>query len=190
MDPITALGAASSAIGIASFALDLSAGLFKLANQVRSAKDSLKGVSETVKSTAYALEEVERLLQKEEQHVRQGGDLRMFSAKGLARVKETTDQCLIVLWKIEAVAVGSEEPDETELATRLAMRASMWDHMQQPITLSSRFTNPSLGIWDRLIFAVSASDKLREFGRQLQNFQISLSLIFDVVTVTYLLSKR
>lgn len=168
MDPITALGAVSSAVGIASFAIDLSVGLFKLANQVRTAKDSLRGVGETVKSTAYALEEVEQLLRKEEQHVRQGKDLRMFSAKGLSRVKETTDQCLIALWKIEAVAVGCEEPGEPELAARLAVRASA--SAQQAITLDPRFANHSPGIWNRLVFAVSTSDKLVEYGKQLQNF--------------------
>lgn len=188
MDPITALGAVSSAVGIASFALDLSVGLSKIAGQIRSAKYSLKGVGETVKSTAYALEEVEQLLRKEEQHVLQGGDLRMFSAKGLARVKETTDQCLLILWKIEAVAIGCEEPDEAALAGRLAMRASA--SAQQAITLHPWLTNPSPSLWKRFIFVASASDKLVEYGKQLQNFQISLGLIFDVVTVTYLLNKR
>lgn len=188
MDPISALGAVSSAIGIAGFALDLSVGLFKVASQIRSAKDSLKGVGETVKSIAYALDEVEQLLRKEEQHVQQGGSLKMFSTKGLVRVKETTDQCLIVLWKVEAVAVGFEEPGEPELAARLAARASA--SAEQTITLDPKFTNPSTGVWNRLVFAVSASDKLQEYGRQLQNFQISLGLILNVVTVTYLLTKR
>lgn len=188
MDPISALGAVSSAIGIASFAIDLSAGLFKLASQVRSANDSLKGVGETVKSVAYALEEVEQLLRKEEQHVQQGKNLRMFSAKGLARVKETTDQCLVVLWKIEAVVVGCEEPEEQEMAARLATRAGA--STQQAITLDPRIKSPLPGVWNRLVFAVSASNKLAEYGKQLQNFQISLGLIFNVVTVTYLLTQR
>lgn len=188
MDPITALGAVSSAVGIAGFALDLSVGLFKLASQIRSAKDSLKGVGETVKSTAYALEEIERLLKAEEQHIRQGNELRMFSAKGLARVKETTDQCLIALWKIEAVAFGLEEPDEPQLDARLAARAR--SPVQKKILLDPRVSNPSPGIWDRVAYALSASDKLMEYGKQLQNFQISLGLIFHVVTLTYLLNKR
>lgn len=188
MDPISALGAVSSAIGIAGFALDLSVGLFTLASQFRSAKDSLKGVGETVRSIAYALEEVEQLLRKEEHHVQQGGTLQMFSTKGLARVKETTDQCLIVLWKVEAIVVGCEEPEEPELAARLATRASA--SVQEAITLDRRFTNPSPSVWNRLVFAVSASDKLQKYGAQLQNFQISLGLILNVVTVTYLLTKR
>lgn len=183
MDPISALGAVSSAVGIASFALELSIGLFKLAKQIHSAKDILKGMSENVKSIAYALEEVEQLLHKEEQHVRQGNTPRMFSAKGFARVKETTDQCLIVLWKVEAVAVGSGEPQEADLAVRLATRT------QEIITLDPRFESSSPNFWNRVAFALSASDKLAEYGKQLQNHQISLSLIFNVVTVTYLCNQ-
>lgn len=188
MDPITALGAVSSAVGIASFALDLSVGLFKLANQIRSAKDSLKGVGENVKSIAYALEEVEKLLREEDQHVRQGRDLQIFSTRALARVKETTDQCLIVLWKIQAVALGLEEPDEVSLAARLATRASV--SAQQAIKLDPRFTAPKPTVWNRLVFAVRASEKLGEYSKQLQNFQISLVLILNVVTVAHLLAKR
>lgn len=188
MDPVSALGAVSSAIGIANFALDLSVGLIKLASQIHSAKDTLKGVGETVKATAYALEEVETLLKKEEEHVRQGLQLQMFSTKGLSRVKETTDQCLMVLWRIEAVAAGLEQPEDKQLTARLAARANATK--PPPIILDPKFTNPSIGIWDRLVFAVSASDKLVEHSRQLQIFQSSLSLIFDVVTVTFLLNKR
>lgn len=187
MDPMTAFGAASSAVGIASFATDLSVGLFKLASQIRSAKDSLKAIGETVKSTAFALEEVEKLLLKEEKYVRLSGELRMFSAKGLTRVRETTEQCLMVLWKIEAVALGNSEPKDVELVARLAQRARLTN---RSIELDANLTNHSPGLRNRFIFALSASDKLKEYDKQLQNFQISLSLIFDVVTVTYLLHKR
>lgn len=187
MDPISALGAASSAIGIASFALDLAVGLVKLSGQIRSAKDSLKSVGETVKATAFALEEIEKLLAEEENHIRQVKALSIFSITGLSRVKDTADQCLIVLWKIEALVCGTEEPDGRDLEARLRQRAS---NNSKAIQLDPKILNPSLGIWDRLVFAVSTSDRLKEYGRELQSFQISLSLIFDVVTVAYLLSKR
>lgn len=188
MDPMTALGAVSSAVGIAGFVLDLSVGLFKLASQIRSAQESLRGVCETVKPTAYALEEVGQLLRAEERHVHKGAGLRMFSAKGLERVKETADQCLVVLWKIEAVAVGRDVPTGPELAARLAMRASAPG--QPAIALDPRIAKPVPGVWNRVVFAVSASDKLVEYGRQLQESKISLGLIFNVVMVTYLLNKR
>lgn len=187
MDPISALGAASSAIGIASFALDLAGGLIKLSGQVRSAKDVLKSVGETVKATAFALEEIEKLLVEEETHIRQVEALSIFSITGLSRVKDTTNQCLVVLWKIEALICGSEEPDDRALDARLQIRSNT---KSKSIQLDPKIVSPSLGTWDRLMFAVSTLDKLKEYGRELQSFQISLSLIFNVVTVAYLLSKR
>lgn len=214
MDPVSALGAVSSAIGIASFALELGSLLLKLANRMRSARDTLRALGETVQSTAYALEEIEGLLRKEA--ACKGRGQRLFSATGLVRVKETTDHCLMVLWRIEAVALGEDEPSETVLAVRVRQRE---EHRSGDgdgeILLDPRLRalggkeigkgkeadggegesqgdgrGAGLGVWNRLVFAVSAADKLNEYGRQLQNFQISLGLIFDVVMLTHLLGKR
>lgn len=186
MDPISALGAASSVIGIAGFALDLSVGLFKVAKQMRSAEETLRNMGERVKATSFVLSEIEELLKEEELHVRKTKALRIFSVAALVRVKETATQCLIVLWKIEATVLG-EDLDERDLLERLGKRSKA---ASKPIQLDAKLASPSIRIWDRFVFVISTSDKLEEYGKQLQTYQGSLSLIFNIVTVKYLQSKR
>jgi hypothetical protein len=55
MDPISALGAAGSVVGIASFGLQLSQTLYQFISQTRSAKESLRSVLDGINATTTAM---------------------------------------------------------------------------------------------------------------------------------------
>lgn len=187
MDPITALGAASGVIGIASFAIDLSIGLSKLASRMRSARDSLKNVEQTVMSTALVLDEIEELLKQEQSNVHRSSELRMFSASALVIVGETTNQCLRILWKLEAAVLGNKEPEERVLSAWLEHRSKS---ALGTIKLDPGFVDSSLRFWAKVDFAFNKSDKLGEYGKQLGDSQATLSVTLNIVIVKHLQKKR
>jgi hypothetical protein len=102
MDPITALGAASSVIGIASFGIQLSQILYQFTTQALSAKESLQTILSGIHATTCALNQVHGILAEECENLERKGRAMFFSAKAIDDVKGTADKCLVIFWRIEA----------------------------------------------------------------------------------------
>jgi hypothetical protein len=96
MDPITALGAAGSVVGIAGFGIQLSQTLYEFIRQVASADQSLRAVWDGVYAVSGALEQAHSLVEEESTNVAQGMKLLLFTPKALGNIKGIVDQCLLI----------------------------------------------------------------------------------------------
>lgn len=183
MDPVTALGAAGSVVGIAGFGIQLYQILSKFVSQVRSAQEQLEGVIAEIDSTTSALEEIYYYLEKEVRNVETGKQLELFSESSLVKVKVTADKCLVVFWRIETVIAGSE-PDgfDDELASRLTRfnRTLASYCMGHTIKIESQLTSDPLRFRDKVRWAFHSS-KVERFCKELQRYQSHLGLLLQIV---------
>ncbi|KAI0485371.1 hypothetical protein F4859DRAFT_470767 [Xylaria cf. heliscus] len=183
MDPVTALGAAGSVVGIAGFGIQLYQILSKFVSQVRSAQEQLEGVIAEVDLTTSALGEIYYYLEKEVRNVETGKALEFFNESSLVKVKLTADKCLIVFWRIETAIAGSE-PDgfDEELANRLtSFNRKLASYCTgDTIEIESQLTSDPLRLRDKFRWAFRSS-KLERLCGELQRYQSHLGLLLQIV---------
>ena len=119
MDPATILGAVGSIVGIAAFSLKLAQFIDTFISDYGSAAADLTTILEGIESVHLALEQVREFLQQEEKNVRGGGAAQLFSGKALKQVRTTSDKCLKIFWRIEAVVLRRGEVGDAECRRRL-----------------------------------------------------------------------
>jgi hypothetical protein len=182
MDPVTALGAAGSVVGIVGFGVQLSQILIKYLSQVWSAQESLKDIVDEIRSTTYALEGVYLYLKQEVANTRRGYPLCLFTGTSLIKVKVTADQCLVVFWRIEATISGNWPADiEDRLVKKLTeFNENLVSHSDTPVFIQSELTENPLGLRDKFRWASKAS-KLEKFCKKLQRYQDNLQLLLQIV---------
>ncbi|KAI0186532.1 hypothetical protein EV127DRAFT_168939 [Xylaria flabelliformis] len=183
MDPLTALGAAGSAIGIASFGIELFKILRTFVSQVISAQEQLEEVIAEIKSTASALEEIYFYLEKEVHNVEAGKPLELFTESSLIKVKDTADKCLVVFWRIE-IAMSGNEPDgfDDELRNRLnSFNQKLASYCTgQIIEIELQLNSGPLRFRDKFRWALQSS-KLEKFCKGLQGHRNHLVLLLQIV---------
>jgi hypothetical protein len=103
MDPITALGAAGSVVGIVGFGIQLSQILTTFISNVASARKDIRAIKDQVECTTSALQGIYEYLAWEVRNFDNGGrTFVVFTNQSLHRVKGTADKCLVVFWRVEA----------------------------------------------------------------------------------------
>ncbi|KAI0451837.1 hypothetical protein F5B21DRAFT_516479 [Xylaria acuta] len=183
MDPVTALGAAGSVVGIAGFGIQLYQILSKFVSQVRSAQEQFEEVIAEIDSTTSALEEIYFYLEQEVRNVEAGKALELFSESSLVKVKVTADKCLVVFWRIETAIAGSEpERFDDELANRLtSFNQKLASYCTgHTINIEPQLTSDPLRFRDKLRWAFQSS-KLEKFCKELQRYQSHLGLLLQIV---------
>lgn len=185
MDPITALGAAGSVVGIVSFGLKLSDTLYQFTDQTRTANECLQEVADIVQATTHALNRIQDYLQVEQQNRRDGKPLQIFSGVALVGFKEVADKCLLVFWRIEATVTNNTHREfEQELVNKLAkFNEDVRDGLNPvPFQAGDPLSNHRLN-WKGRIRWHFILPRLESLSRQLQHFQGSLNLMCAVGTL-------
>ena len=173
-------------VGIASFGIQLSQILYKFSSQVRSAQDSLQAVVESVGLVSNALQEIHRLLEIEHRNLQSGNRPKLFSEKSMSKVKDTADQCLIVFWRIEGTVLNNIN-DNAKFDEQLALRLQHFNQKLQnnPEDLSlgvdRRLELLTLSLVGRIRWAY-IQPKLDQYCQRLRDYQVSLTLIFTVIS--------
>lgn len=151
MDPVTALGAAGSVVGIASFGLQLCQALYQFTAEAKSANESLVAVLSGIQATTLALNQVHGFLKEEVEHLKTKKQATFFSPTSINAVKKTADECLVIFWKIEAtIAHKSHSNIEEKLIAKLNEfnEALIKQESPPPIITDKKLT--SMSIWNRL----------------------------------------
>ncbi|KAL8289448.1 hypothetical protein RB597_001177 [Gaeumannomyces tritici] len=197
MDPITAIGAASSVIGIAAFAIELCEVLHEFGSQVRGAREGLLAVSSSIESTADSLRLIHQYLDMEADNLSSGGSggpgsTRLFSKDALAFVKSNADRCLLVFWRIEAVMLNGSDDGEV-VEAQLRRRLDEFNAGTEPgragkVAIELSLVPASLPLLRRLRWPLVTA-KLAEYRSQLQFHQQCLSLIIMTVFIGEVRSK-
>ncbi|KAI1366552.1 hypothetical protein F5Y08DRAFT_300941 [Xylaria arbuscula] len=185
MDPITALGAAGSVVGIAGFGVQLAQILRKYLSQIWYAQESLEAIVEQIGITTSALEEIYVFLEQEVANIKRGQALYLFSGNSLEKVKETADKCLVIFWRVEATISGNWPAGiETQLVKRLVEFNNQLAHYspETTITIELELNSDLLGLRDKLRWPNKAS-KLDKYCKQLQIYQDSLVLLLQIVSL-------
>jgi hypothetical protein len=182
MDPITALGAAGSVVGIASFGLQLGQVLYQFVSQVQDAKQELRLVLDGIFSTTSALNRIYELLEDECEHLKQGNQTTiLFTPEALDDVKGTADKCLVIFWRIESTICNIRD-SEKELVRKLtafneeikSKNLSQIKTNLTPVSLTS--------LWSRIRWPLIAP-RLDNYHKQLQGHQLNLVLMFNVISL-------
>ncbi|EDN95023.1 predicted protein [Sclerotinia sclerotiorum 1980 UF-70] len=119
MDPVTILGAASSAIGIASFGLQLVQVLTKYTTDAGAAAQNLNAALTNIRAASISIEHINHFLKEESERskLRQRATL---NTAGIRQIQYITDECLKVFWRVEAWVLDKDDSNELEL--RIANR--------------------------------------------------------------------
>jgi hypothetical protein len=183
MDPLSALGAAGSVVGVASFGLQLSQVLYKFTSQAWSAGDSLRSLLGVIHATTCALDQVRGILAEECENLERKGRPVFFSTKAIDDVKSTADKCLLIFWRIEAtITKNSGSKLEEELIKRLNTFNQQLATKKSPDPIPVDTNLISLTIWGRLRWPYIAP-KLDNYTSQLQLLQMNLVLMFSVISL-------
>ncbi|KAM0156482.1 hypothetical protein ACHAPG_005292 [Botrytis cinerea] len=195
MDPITILGAASSAVGIASFGIQLAQVLSKFISDVRSAAHALQAILESIKSASATMKHINEFLEKECRNMKKGNKATLFSSEAITDIQMTTDQCLKIFWRVEAWIINRD--DSQELETKLTSRL---DEFKNQLKTSKNKQVPVLNLnkslakvhklskLDRLSWPFS-EPKLEQYNTQLHRLQAHLTLMLQIITVCALQRK-
>lgn len=187
MEPVTILGAVGSVVGIAAFGLQLAKFLDGYIDEYASAAESLEALLEGIDSTNDALEQVREFLQAEGKTLRKGKAPQLFSLKALKQVKTTSDKCLKVFWRIEAVILRKTPSDE-EIRGRLEKFHREIKEKKEPVVLEldRGLKLNRLGRWK---WSFSVGEKLEKYNRQLDRQQCTLILMFQVISLRINMTK-
>lgn len=187
MDPVTALGAAGSVVGIATFGVQLSAAIYRVYTEIGDAKQSLQAALDGIDSTALALEKIHEFLQIEEWNLKKGRGLLLFSDKAILGVKNTAHKCLVIFWRIEATITNKSGPGfEQELLDRLlTLKADTKSGTEPPVFAVDRsLAETASSLRNRVRWKFKGGfSKLEGYSRRLHQFQSSLTLMFSVVSL-------
>lgn len=187
MEPITALGAAGSVVGIASLGLQLGQVLYRFVDEARSAKPSLLLIQDSIQSTTAALNRIHELLQKECDIIANKGTTLLFSPKALDDLKDTANKCLLVFWRIEGTITNQCGTSfEEGLALRLLEfnKQVLGNSQRAVVNIDITWT-----VWRSLRWPF-ITVKLQEYSKQLQGLQTSLTLMVSVISLGAQRSKQ
>lgn len=182
MDSLSALGVASSVVGVASFGIQLSQVLYQFTTQALSAKESLQSILSGIHATTCALNQVHGIL-AECANLERTGRAIFFSAKAIDDVKGTADKCLLIFWRIEATITNKTGSKfEEELIKRLNSFNKELITKKHPNPIKVDTTLISLSTWGRLRWPYIAP-KLDNYNSQLHRLQMNLVLMFSVISL-------
>jgi hypothetical protein len=192
MDPITALGAAGSVVGIAGFGIQLAEVLYKIIDRYRSARQSLQDVTEYIETTTFALKRIQEYLKLEARNQQANKALQLFSPNALLGIKETADKCLLVFWRVEAtVTRRTHAAIDRELLLKLQRFNNDIAHDIIPRLFEKREWEEVLDLGFRShIWWTFNLPKLDNYTKQLSNYQQSLTLMFTIVSLGELRDKQ
>ncbi|KLU85471.1 hypothetical protein MAPG_04494 [Magnaporthiopsis poae ATCC 64411] len=192
MDPITAIGAASSVIGIAAFAIELCEVIHEFSSQVHGAREGLLAVSSSIESTADSLRLIHQYLDMEAENLASDTSTRLFSNDALIFVKNNADRCLLVFWRIEAVMLNKADgASEEQLRRRLDefnAGTGTGPGGTDKAAIEVSLVPASLPLLKRLRWPFVTA-RLAEYRSQLQFHQQCLSLIIMTVFIGEVRSK-
>lgn len=187
MDPVSALGAAGSVIGIAGFGFQLSAAIYQFYSQIGDAKESLQAAVDGIDSTVVALDRIHEFLQIEEENLKKGKGLLLFSSTAILGVKDTAHKCLAIFWRIEATITNKNSPKfEKELLDRLlALKRDTENNSKKAVfELDSSLAETASSLRNRFRWTFKGDfSKFDGYSRRLQQLQLSLTLMFSVVSL-------
>jgi hypothetical protein len=185
MDPVSILGAAGSVVGIASFGLQLSGALYQFIDSYRSAQENLQDVADGIQATTFALDKISEYLKLEEQNVQEGRGLQLFSNRALVGLQEVSNKCLLVFWRIEATVTRKDHSGfERELVDRLKQFNENIRNNREAcfFEVSDCLARVRLGFRNRIRWSFIGT-KLQGHSTQLQQFQLSLTLMCSVISL-------
>ncbi|TRX96984.1 hypothetical protein FHL15_002290 [Xylaria flabelliformis] len=185
MDPVTALGAAGSVVGIIGFGFQLSQILCNYLSQVRSAQEHLEAVVDEIELTTSALQEIYGLLQQEVANIERGQPLYLFSGNSLENIRAIANRCLVIFWRVEATISGNWTTDDnSRLLEKLLEFNDKLKHSTpgSTIQIESELTADPLGSWDKFRWPSKAS-KLDKYCKQLQRYKYNLVLLLQIVSL-------
>ncbi|KAF7896519.1 hypothetical protein EAF00_006533 [Botryotinia globosa] len=190
MDPITILGAASSAIGIASFGVQLVQILTKYATDAGAAAQNLKATLRNIDAASMSFEYVNHFLKQETEHSKLGQKATL-NARGIRHIQGITDDCLKVFWRVEAWVLHKDDSNELELKIANGLNEYKEDVKFDP-TRPSQFLKvdeTSAKVrklresWITRYLSPLQTHKLLQYATELYQLQASLNLLFTVISV-------
>ncbi|KAI9802128.1 MAG: hypothetical protein M1833_002049 [Piccolia ochrophora] len=130
MDPFTALGAAGSAVGIASFGLQLATTLTSYVESAFEAGERIKDIADEISSTAGALQSLEELVDLDRSGAKRA---KIFNGDGLKRIQQTARQCYTIFKRIIAALnkAGKAADNDFEKTDR-EIKLSGFEHLKWP----------------------------------------------------------
>lgn len=187
MDPITALGAAGSVVGIADVAFQLVKSVSKAYTEIASAEVVLRTITDEVDSMGTALSQISNLVHVEEQNVKDGLGLKLFTETALSDVRKTAEKCLVIFWRIEGTILDKAGTSdfEKEIQTRRAefrrQAGGKGKQVDAEIRLTEGLADAAKSFFRRTKWQLKGTlPKLREYCDQLRGYQ----LVFTVMLAT------
>lgn len=192
MDPITILGAASSAIGIASFGLQLAQVLTKYANETSSAAQNLEATVTNIRAASDSIEQINVFLKEESDRVvKHKQKPALLSTTGIRKIQATTDDCLKIFWRVEAWVLNKD--DSPDLETKIALRLCEYKlEVQLNPEKHSQILNVNEALgkarklresrFARLIYP-AGEHKLDRYSQDLHKLQVSLNSFFSILSL-------
>ncbi|TGO67675.1 hypothetical protein BOTNAR_0037g00110 [Botryotinia narcissicola] len=190
MDPITILGAASSAIGIASFGVRLVQILKKYATDAGAAAQNLKATLRNIDAASVSFEYVNHFLEQETERLKLGQKVTL-NARGIRHIQGITDDCLKIFWRVEAWVLHKDDSNELELKIANRLNEYKEDVKFDP-TRPSQFLKvdeTSAKVrklresWIKRYLSPLQTHKLLQYATELHQLQASLNLLFTVISV-------
>ncbi|KAF7932847.1 uncharacterized protein EAE98_004146 [Botrytis deweyae] len=190
MDPVTILGAASSAIGIASFGVQLVQILTKYVTDAGAAAQNLKATLRNIDAASASFEFVNHFLKQETERLKLGQKATL-NARGIRQIQSITDDCLKVFWRVEAWVLYKDDSNELELKIANRLNEYKEDVKFDP-TRPSQFLKvdeTSAKVrklresWFTRYLSPLQTHKLLQYARELHQLQASLNLLFTVISV-------
>lgn len=130
MDPVTALGAAGSIIGIAGFGLQIAVTLQTYTEAALEADDRIRDIANDISATASALQQLQAVIAHDDK-LPQG---KIFTVEGLKVLNKVASQCDAVFTRIVQLLNKAGQPrgqlSNSEVAKDL--RLSSLDHLKWP----------------------------------------------------------
>jgi len=186
MDPITALGAAGSVVGIVGFGIQLSHILTTFISNVTSARRDILAIKYQVESTTSVLRGIYEYLAWEVRNLENGGQtFVVFTNQSLHRVKGTADRCLVVFWRVEAtISCGRVSDSDEALEKKLKdfNKRLQYYTPESPVEIESDLALDTLRVRDRVRFALQRG-KLDDYRDQLQQQKQDLQILLQIVTL-------
>lgn len=192
------MGVASSAIGIAGFGLQLTQVLNQYFSDVGSASQKFHATLQHIKAANRAIRQIHELLEQERTNVERGHKAILFSAQAIVDIRTTNDECLKLFWKIEAFLISNRK-DSTELEAEILAKltgyyAQLKDKKDpKPLELDERL-EPKLRKLTlsrrKMLQWPFASPTLDQYNKELHGLQMSLALMFQIITLGALSTKK
>ncbi|ESZ96445.1 hypothetical protein SBOR_3177 [Sclerotinia borealis F-4128] len=192
MDPIKILGAASSAVGIASFGIQLIQVLTKYANDASSAAQNLRATLTNIRAASNSIEQINIFLKEEsERVVKQRQKATLLSIEGIRKFQQTTDDCLKIFWRVEAWVLNKDDSPDLEIKIKLRLceykeelRANPGKHpkllkVDEALAKVRKFKESRLARYINPL----GEHKLDRYSKELQRLQVSLNVFFSILNI-------